>query len=383
MMTSDNLISRTITSLRFPLIAGIVFMHFNLALNPFSLHGVDYGTHNPNWYYMLLNIFSYALPSIGVPLFFFMSGFLFFYRTEFNVSVYKRKLKTRVRTLLIPFILWNIIAFLNMAWRLLPFFSFLFPNADNIEKHFSLIRWFNTFFYNNRYNGVLVSPMDDSVDLQTIIPAPMDVPMWYVRDLMLMVLLSPVVYWLIRKFGWWYIVLAGIVWCFVLFPLETFYFNFFFAALFYFSWGAYFSIKKQSFITFMRKFKFMPLVYFPVVIIDVLLKEISWGFYVHEIGIVLGVVSAIVIASYMLEKGIVRVNKTLADSSFFIFALHLLIMGDIAKVVFVAFHLSDTTAVMLAFYLMVPVITIIICLALYLLLRKYSPKLCGLLTGGR
>ena len=43
--TNDHLMSMTIAFLRFPLAVGVVFIHYNLAKNPFTMHGVEYGTN--------------------------------------------------------------------------------------------------------------------------------------------------------------------------------------------------------------------------------------------------------------------------------------------------------------------------------------------------
>jgi fucose 4-O-acetylase-like acetyltransferase len=57
------------------------------------------------------NLFSYVLGGIAVPLFFFISGFLFFLNIEnFNLQSYGNKLQTRGKTLLIPYLFWNLFA---------------------------------------------------------------------------------------------------------------------------------------------------------------------------------------------------------------------------------------------------------------------------------
>lgn len=106
--------------------------------------------------------------------------------------------------------------------------------------------------------------------------------------------------------------------------------------------------------------------------------------FVHRIGILLGIVSAVVIVSYLLEHKKVKVNTTLANSSFFIYALHGLFIGELGKVIFIMLHIPDNNPyAMLILYFVVPIISVLVCLALYVLLKNYSPKVCNLLTGGR
>ena len=89
------------------------------------------------------------------------------------------------------------------------------------------------------------------------------------------------------------------------------------------------------------------------------------------------------IASQIVKSGKVTINHLLLSSTFFVFALHKLIIDDIAKVVFSLLHLPDNTFVMMALYVIIPLITIFVCVLLYKLIEQRFPFLCSLLTGGR
>lgn len=381
-MTNKELLSQTITYLRFPLTIGVVLIHFNLANDGISVHGTQYGMDCADWYRYLVMFFSDVLACLSVPMFFMISGFLFFYGKEFNGSIYVKKLKTRVRTLLIPFILWNMIALFNQMIRMLPVFSSFFPNLGDTEFHFSFVRLFNTFFNNTSYNGLLVFPVEEIV---TTCPVPINVPMWYVRDLMITILLTPVIYWFIRKINYWYLIglfLATSIFA-TCFYIEGNYYLLFLNNLFFFSLGAWYSINHQNVIEQMWKLRHAAWLYFPFALMDLFTKETSLNYYIHFIGIFLGIISCFCVVSYLLKNGKVRINSTLANSSFFVFALHTLIIGDLAKILLIGLHLPDTTIVMLALYVAVPVLTVCLCVVLYMLLRRYMPLVCGLLTGGR
>lgn len=383
-MTNDELLSKTISYLRFPLTVGVVYIHFNLAKNGFTLHGVKYGLDNPEWYCYIINFFSDVLPRIGVPLFFFISGFLFFYRKDFNGTIYRQKLHTRAKTLLLPFFLWNIIAILIKASHKLPFLSSIFPNAPGIV--ITPERIFNTFFANFKNEGIFVTPIvEDAMTEINKSPIPIDVPMWYVRDLIIMVILAPVIYWLIKNGGKWFVICLGLIWYFIkpiLFP-DGDYPTLFITAAFFFSAGAYFSINKKNFVDTMRRANYFPLLYLLLATIDTFTKMNDYNIYIHEAGIIVGIISAVIVTSYLIERGKVKVNMTLANCSFFVFALHILIMDDIGKVVFTVFHLPDNTYSMLFMYFTVPTITILLCIFIYISLKRFLPNICNLLTGGR
>lgn len=56
-MTKEELLSKTITYLRFPLTVGVVFIHFNIA-DGFNISGIEYGMNNPKSYYYLVTFLS-------------------------------------------------------------------------------------------------------------------------------------------------------------------------------------------------------------------------------------------------------------------------------------------------------------------------------------
>ncbi len=103
----DSLMSKVFDCLRFPLIIGVIFIHnFTTTV---TVGNVEYGVDtNLNTYFYVSNLFSQILGRVAVPLFFFMSGYLFYYKVDnFDNSVYLYKLKKRFKSLLIPYLFWN------------------------------------------------------------------------------------------------------------------------------------------------------------------------------------------------------------------------------------------------------------------------------------
>lgn len=377
-MTSDELLSNTISCLRFPLCVIIVFLHFNLT-GGLGIQGVKHGIDNPGWYFFIIRFVSETLGVLCVPLFFFISGFLFFYGKDFNGDVYKKKLMSRAKTLLIPYILWNFIALMWKSKRFLPIVSSYYQPA---EIHFSIIRLINTFFCYNDNNGIIVSSSLSEISSAIY---PINGPLWYVRDLMVMVVISPIIYILIRRMRGWFVTLLSLVWFFspILFPLGD-YRGLFIIALFFFSWGAFYSIQKENIVLLFRKYKFLCFVYLVFAIVNTLIRNMNYNVFVDNTGIIIGVISSFVIASYWIEYRGGKVNLLLANSSFFIFALHQMFLGDIARFAFIMFNIPENNPfIMLVFYFVVPIFTIFLCYTLYKCLKLFTPLLCSLLTGGR
>ena len=284
-MTEKVLISKTIDNLRFPLTVGVVFIHFYIG-NGLNISGITYGVENPDWYYFIVNIVSLVFAQISVPLFFVISGFLFFLGSnDFNSNQYIRKLKKRVKTLLVPYILWNIIA---IVWEMKCFIPFLSAYFPPVELKFSVIRIINTFICESNNMGIFIHTgggLEKNV-------FPIHVPFWYVRDLILFVVLTPAIYRFIKYGGGYFILLLGLIWFLtpMLFPSGG-YLRMFVKGFFFFSFGAYFSINKIRIVPLLQKLNYSPIVYLLLALLDVLTLDHEWHEYVHEIGMWVGVIS--------------------------------------------------------------------------------------------
>ena len=94
--------------LRFPLIVGVVMVHCNF------LQFLDPPLSGPATaaFVRFHDIFKHYVLDLCVPAFFAISGFLFF-RDGARLSArdYTSKLRRRVRSLLVPYLLWNLIGF--------------------------------------------------------------------------------------------------------------------------------------------------------------------------------------------------------------------------------------------------------------------------------
>ena len=383
-MKEDKLISETISLLRFPLTVFVVFIHYNMGVRGFSLHGVTYGLDAPEWFRWVTAFFSDVLPRTAVPLFYIISGYLFFRGGSFDTDVYRHKLRTRASTLLVPYLLWNVIAvFVQLSHRL-PFLSSVFPSAHLMEVQLTPLRLFHTFFDNYWNKGILVTPENDGMVSE--LPYPADGPLWYVRDLMVMVLLAPVVWWLVRRAGRWLVIVLGAVWYLrpLLFPMwGDGWGTMLLDAAFFFSCGTFYGIRGLNPLNVTHKLWPVVLIYLPLAIADALTKGWEYNICIHKAGIVLGIVAIVRIATYLVETGKARASAMLAGSSFLVFALHTLVMDDIGKVLFTVLHLPINTGTLLLLYFIVPSMTILFCLAVFVALRRLAPPLCRLLTGGR
>lgn len=152
-------------------------------------------------------------------------------------------------------------------------------------------------------------------------------------------------------------------------------------SLFFFPLGAYYGINKIDFVESTQKYPWLPIVYIVLAIIDAL-KDKDFYHIIHNSEILLGMAAAVYVSAYLLKKEKVVVNKFLMSASFFVYALHNLFLGKMTKIV-VMLTKPESPAFVLLIYFLMPAIAIFICIGLYKAIRRYSPTLCTLLTGGR
>lgn len=165
-MTMETAISETYFSKK------IVFMNVALTLLIVMLHST------PNLRFGLALTIDYPfiyimsiVAQIGVPLFFFISGLLF-YRTV-SIKNIRVKMLKRVKSLLFPYLIWNTFFFLLiLGMTHMPLIGSKMNMGElPIELRFILI-------------GIIDSRLT---------------PLWFVKDLMLFTLMAPIIYIVIRN----------------------------------------------------------------------------------------------------------------------------------------------------------------------------------------
>jgi len=145
-----------IAFLRLPLTLLVVFIHV-----PYTSMGGDVDYIHEFWID--------GICSIAVPAFFFISGYLFC-PVKFSWQVYGEKLKRRINTLLIPYIAWNLIALLVL---IIPYYHDFNYSVANVLA----------VFVDCKYSF-----------LHATSSSPIDYPLWYIRDLIVCCVLSPMFY---------------------------------------------------------------------------------------------------------------------------------------------------------------------------------------------
>lgn len=363
----EKRLSQTIAFLRFPLIAGVVLIHSRFQV--VIIDGVDLMQegHFPV-YTHLSYLISEVIAEIAVPLFFFISGFLFFRRGgAFTGRMYVEKMKKRVRTLLVPYVFWNlvVIAFFFLAQTFLPD---LMSGRSKLVGDYTVRDWLWAFWDTDK-----ISVMDHK-------NYPACYQFWFIRNLMVVMLCSPLVYLAIRKGGVLIVSLLGLLW---LANCRTGIVGVSIEAFFFFSAGAWFGIRQRNFIRVMQPLFPASLAVYAVLAALILgCREEAWCIYLQNIAIVIGLVSAVTLSAHCIRKGVWRANAFLSGSSFFIYAYHAIILAFLIKFCF-KFFPPHSDAAILGLYALCPALIVGGGLLVYYLLKKYLPGFTGVITGGR
>ena len=315
-MNKSNKQIDTFSQLRLPLIVLITFAH--------SYSGVRAGwtLWDGGWdsYEMLKLVVSETLVKVAMPTFFVMSGYLFFVNaTEWNTMTYWSKLRRRVKTLLIPYIIWNI----AMAVKL---------------RTFSL----------------------------SIFIEPANMPLWFLRDLMIVSLLTPIIYIGVRKLGYWIfaillpIYLTGL---YAVQPGPTPY------AICFFTLGAFLSIRKMDLIEICIKYGT------PSYILTVLLgigMILTFRTSIYPLLMlcfrVVGVIAVFCIAHRILSNTNKRIPQIACNASYFIYLAHYVFFFAFLDAGFFSLF-GTSTASLCIHYLTLPLLKVGILIGVYVVYR--------------
>lgn len=367
-MFSEELQSKTINFLRFPLIVGVVFIHTdfsNVVMQ--GVKQIDFA--NYPIFSSIYILFSKIILEICVPLFYFISGFLFFYKTPvFNTHTYLGKLKKRARSLLIPYVFWNLVVLLLLYLAQTFLGGSLISGKSKLITDYSMMDWLWAF-----WDTSMINPHVDK-------SLPINSPFWFIRDLMVVVLFSPLIYVVLKKLKGIAVILLGILWItnqWMYLP------GFSFASLFFFAAGAYFSIHNKNFVEVLKPRLSMAILFYPIMVLtDLYLWGPQWNAYLHGGGIIIGLVLAIGLSAHFIAKGTWSDSTSLGNSSFFIFAYHRLPLVFVIKFLFKFIH-PNSEIELLLLYIVCPAITILLGLLIYNVLKKYLPRFTSLISGGR
>ncbi|MGA2887988.1 MAG: acyltransferase [Terracidiphilus sp.] len=353
-------ISSRIETLRFPLIVGVVFIH-NFHTTVAVVNGSFGVTSCGTWVDFIRFFISQGIARMAVPLFFLISGYLFFLG-GWSWEKYSSKLKRRIGTLLIPYLVWNLLT------------AAVFVAAESIPRTKAFT---GGEFLQSSHSFSVVDFIVYVFGLSSA--DPIAYQFWFIRDLMALVLLSPGIYFLVKNlkskltllifavlFSLWFLAIWPASWPEV-------------ASFFFFSMGSYFALHETD-VNYLDRFG----PWISAAFLGLLILHAASGGsipYLQNILIVFGVPSlwwivGVIGKAPKLKQWIIR----LSAASFFVFAAHEPLL-HILRNLFYKLLSPASGAAILALYFLIPIGLIVFLIAVHRTLLKIAPSFTSVITG--
>ena len=349
MPDNSSKLSRSIETLRFPLILLIVFLHCYTTTS-----GI---TRGHDIYFRLIYPFSLWLGETGVPAFFFISGLLLFY----SKKTYVQKLRSRINTLLIPYLFFN--GILLIGYLCLMYMGKSIIIADKNLADYFWVDYIRAFWDRGVWdhgNG-----------------APLLCPFWYIRNLMILVILSPIISYIIRYTKLLFPLIFGLLW------INSHDSAYTLQSLTMFSLGAYFPICNRNPIELFEKYTVLFVgTFFILAIMDFLHLYVAIPFALpfHRLSLIANTYLCICFLGEFLYRNHIY-SSFLSRSAFFVFCIHYP-FATYLRPIFERINGSNDIMLVVTYLLSVVFITSL-CILVYKLLKCIMPGFVTVITGNR
>ncbi len=352
----EGSISKKITIISLISMIMIIYIH---SYNIVSMDGKLF--FQPSNTLSILNIFLQKLISEGiartaVPIFFIISGYLFF--NNFTIKTYIQKINKRFYTLFIPYVFWSLLA---------VFIYFILQSIPSVQHFFK-----NELIINYTFSEFLISTWVN----------PKNFPLWFLRDLMFLMVLSPIIYFSVKQYTKLYFITIIILWFIIQQPIAFSYYKA--EPVFFFSLGAYISLINRNIVNMKinnMKFLLLCIIYLIVLFGKITLTMLYHTNYLflHKLSILLG----IIVFWFLLDRYLTK-NKLLLFLSQFTF-LYYVFHEPGLKILQNAIYafLGKTPSISMISYILLPIFMLFFLTVLGILMKKLIPKTTHIITGNR
>lgn len=348
--------SKKITALRYILMALVISTHNNYTALTVGSDMVFNQSVFGKWVQLLI---SDGISRGAVPLFFTMSSFLLFFKND----RYTVMLKKRFHSLLLPFILWPL---LNMVFFALCKFLGDIVHVGFLAGvgNYDFLTWTPRDWFRN-----LFGYLDDGVLYLS--------HFWFMRDLIILAILSPVLSFLYEKckylyiFAILYIEFIGVYTYFVM-P----------ESLFYFSAGMIWAKSGKDLFELLKKVH-----WYEIISVFLGLWLILWKLQFNMISTVMLMAFADALMLAKFSEILIKNEKIynwlayLSKYSFFLYAVHIKILRAIIRTTWLKLFPMKNGFFCLFEYFGVTFTIIIVGTLLGIALKKLFPKFFGIISG--
>ena len=344
-----------IKAIRFPLIVMVLYIH---SPGAFFEPRLELSFDSWNIYHIIAVFISGHIFAIATRGFFLFSGFLcyrFLKEGEFSIKWVITKWKKRFWSLLVPFLFWNLLMVVAVILKNVAFDALSLKSS---VEDISLV---------------------GKGPLYWFLTGPADFPLWFLRDLILMTLVAPLIYPIFKTFRWASLVILILLYLSpltLMIPSKQ--------AVIYFSVGAWLGINRFDLLTICGKYK-IPAAVISVILLPIATSQVGRPLHTFllDLFIPFGIITSINICDFLInnEKTCERLCK-LSASVFFIYAIHEIYILGWTKGLFLRFFGNSIVGTWISFFF-VPVVVLFVCLGLYYLLNRIMPRAMAFACGGR
>lgn len=350
-----NYLSDKIRLVSFLLIILVLYIHSGFHEN--EIEGMY-------WNNLIQDFISGKMGRLAVPLFFMISGYLYFRNTYRGVSTVIKKMKSRVKTILLPYLISCVFFVLFLV--LLQ----IIPGVSN--------------YMNGNITLLFGKPIVDI--LQNIFwvsdggNSPLAFQLWFLRDLIAIVAISPFLYYIFRILQWWSIPLIfGLSLVHIIEPASLF------SSLFWFSIGSVISLTKISIEFNIGKWSNIILLLYIILSVWELILGDRYFIHFQKPIVLIGIIGVwLTYDSLVSKQFILKESKCLSlccGFTFFIYLFHEPTINIVRKLIVIL--IGKTQIGYSASYLLSPFIFILLAVLIGICLKKISPKIYSSLVGGR
>ena len=353
----ENSLLATLSFLRFPLIVCVVLCHSYISSIAFT--GASACFMKTSF------VLSKIVARVAVPNFLLISGYLFFRNIEhFSLRLYGEKLQRRLRSVVVPYLFWNavIILLYFVGQTVVPE---LFSGNNTRICDYTSLEWVKAFW---RVDGTM---------------SPINPPLWYVRNLLVAFVLSPLIYVLLknRTIGAIFIAIMFALWFFVPAIGESVVWlqpKF----LFFFSLGAWYAIHKVAVPKFKPVVVAVGIVLYVLAIAGVFVGRGKVDNISYELAILIGSLLVMYGTYYLVGTKGWHIPAWLSSSYFFIFVYHAIPLALLQRVA-LKFLKPATNGEYFAIYFVSFAVVLLLGVGLFHLLKRLLPKFTAFILGSR
>ena len=341
-------LSDTINMLRGLLCIMIVFLHMGIT-------GIVHQEIHAPQLFKTISSLIILVCQIVVPLFFTISGYLFFINYKNTIADYKKKMKSRARHLLQPILIFtSIYLILYFAAQQFHYTSNLFSGQQKLIIDYG---WRDLL---NAYTGFFTKESMFAGQY------------WFLRNLFIVSAFSPLFLLLFKYTRSIPILIVGILWVFhPLLHINKFIID----TIFFFILGSWISYEHIDLAQIHQKTLLWSWAFIPLLLLAFFILP-----DLRPLAILIGILWIFNICYLLVKKNKGKALISFASGSYFCFLLHQQPLMFIKRASYKIFS-PDNSLTMLLLYILIPIITICICYLLYLFLQKKCPTILSFLLG--